>query len=279
MSRSNPKKNNNVFEQLLKHLMVRFNPNERTLTLKLPNMNIEQDNDQIDQYSQKNNPDNVVSEPHVNPEEIEILEDNISLDSLVPEKKITRVRISTKAYIKLALHALKYANDTIPQTKWVEVIGLLTGKIENRDTPLACLNISDAFPIGHGTDVTVHIKDPQSTVRVYKELKKGESILGWYHSHPSYTPFMSQTDYATQVRYQRLSKAPQLIAPIALVIDPTLITTTSYGFKIFRLKENYKDWEEPAFEVKNLPLESLPGILETLMPLTKDKKIVEYDFE
>ncbi|MHA1984967.1 MAG: Mov34/MPN/PAD-1 family protein [Candidatus Hodarchaeales archaeon] len=279
MSRSKPKKNNNVFEQLLKHLMVRFNPNERTLTLKLPNVNIEQVNDQSDNYSESEASESEMSEPHVNPEEIEILEDNISLESLVPDKKITRVKISTKAYIKLALHALKYANDNIPQTKWVEVIGLLTGKIEHRDTPLACLNIYDAFPIGHGTDVTVHIKDPQSTVRVYKELKKGESILGWYHSHPSYSPFMSDTDFRTQVRYQRLSKAPQLIAPIALVIDPTMITTSSYGFKIFRLKENYKKWEEPAFEVKNLPLESLPGILETLMPLTKNKKIVEYDFE
>ncbi|OLS27110.1 MAG: hypothetical protein HeimC3_05770 [Candidatus Heimdallarchaeota archaeon LC_3] len=275
MSSNKPKKNSNAFEQLLKHLMVRFNPKERTLTLKLPNIDVEQD---FEDPSIPNINDQQ-AEPHVAPEEIEILEDNISLESLVPEKNITRVRISTKAYIKLALHSLKYANDTIPQTKWVEVIGLLTGKIENHDTPLACLNISDAFPIGHGTDVTVHIKDPQSTVRVYKELKKGESILGWYHSHPSYTPFMSQTDYATQVRYQRLSKASQLISPVALVIDPTMITTLSYGFKIFRLKANYKEWEEPFFEVENLPLESLPGILQTLMPMTKGKGVVEYEYD
>ena len=89
---------------------------------------------------------------------------------------------------------------------------------------------------------------------------------------------MSQTDYGTQVRYQRLSKAPQMIAPVALVIDPTMITTKSYGFKIFRLKENYKQFEEPIFEVENLPVESLPGILETLLPLAKgDTMFLEYD--
>ena len=48
-----------------------------------------------------------------------------------------RVKIHLKAYLKLALHAIKYANPKIKRKKWVEVIGLLVGNIENQDTPLA----------------------------------------------------------------------------------------------------------------------------------------------
>ena len=178
------KKNNgnsngkNFFEQLLQGLFVRFNPQERTLTLRLPKADESYLNDKFDSIYDVLNDSSSSQGPHVPPEEIEILEDNLSIDTLTAENNVTRVKVSTKAYIKLALHALKYANNTIPKQNWVEVIGLLTGNIERRDTPLACLNITDAYPIGHGTDVTVQINDPQSTVRVYQDLKKGR-INSW----------------------------------------------------------------------------------------------------
>jgi proteasome lid subunit RPN8/RPN11 len=209
----------------------------------------------------------------------------VDLDDLDTESEPSRVKIQLKAYIKLALHALKYANPKVPQNKWIEVIGLLTGHIENKDTPLACLIVEDAYPIGHGTDVNAQIQDPQSMVRVYNELKlkaKNRIILGWYHSHPSYGAFMSQTDYQTQVRYQRLgTKDSQITAPIALVIDPSRISTRSYGFKIFRLKDDLRTWEEPVYQVLNCPLESLPEMIDTLLPLAEEsgRMFLEYDYE
>jgi COP9 signalosome complex subunit 5 len=163
---------------------------------------------------------------------------------------------------------------------WVEVIGLMTGYIENEDTPLTCLVVNDAYPIGHGTNVNAWIRNPQSLVRVHQEVKpKGEIILGWYHSHPGYSPFMSGTDYSTQVRYQKLaSTKSQFTAPIAVVLDQTQISTTSYGLKVFRLKKDLKTWEEPKFQVLNCPLESLPEMLKTMLPLTEGKGIfLEYE--
>lgn len=206
------------------------------------------------------------------------MNNNLSLASS-PKQKPLRVKISFKAYIKIALHALKYAHPDKPPQGWVEVIGLMTGFIENPDNPeLTCLNIQDAHPIGHGDAVTAQIQDPNSVVKVFQEKEKSHSIIGWYHSHPSYSPFMSNTDFGTQLRYQKLAKAPYYQQPVALVIDPTEISDSSFGFKIFRLKEDFKTWDEPKFNVTDTPVKTMPEMLKTLLPLTVGRAVfLEYE--
>ncbi len=260
----------NLFELLLRDTAMNYDPDNSTLTLKFPTSS---ETKALPETKETLNLKKNISQSK------EAVED---IDDLDPEIDPVRVKIQLKAYIRLCLHALKYAHSSIPQSEWVEVIGLLTGHIENEDTPLACLVITDAFPVGHGTNVNAQIEDPQSMVRVFNESrKKNEMILGWYHSHPSYGAFMSSTDYQTQVRYQRLgTKESQLSAPIALVIDPTRISRRSYGFKIFRLKKDLKKWEEPRFEVLNCSLESLPELISTLLPLAEGKTMfLEYDYD
>lgn len=45
-------------------------------------------------------------------------------------------------------------------------------------------------------------------------MKKNEEIIGWYHSHPNYGPWLSGIDVATQ-------KMMQTVGPmLAIVIDP-----------------------------------------------------------
>ena len=291
----------NIFELLLRDLALTFDPETFSFTLKIPAFKYQPNADfkSLQDKEIQINPSYLISNSDErfipksdfieDKEQNKALDDlksvDLSLNDLNPESEPSRVRIHLKAYIKLALHALKYANPSVPQNNWIEVIGLLTGHIESNDTPLACLVIEDAFPIGHGTNVNAQINDPQSMVRVYNEIKshnKNQLILGWYHSHPSYGAFMSQTDYETQVRYQRLgARNSQITAPIALVIDPTKISSSSYGFKIFRLKEDMKTWEEPQYMVLNCPLGSLPELINTLLPLTEEKgrMFLEYDHE
>ena len=50
------------------------------------------------------------------------MNNNIPLEAS-PKSKVVRVKISFKAYIKMALHALKYAHPDKPAHTWVEVIG------------------------------------------------------------------------------------------------------------------------------------------------------------
>ena len=217
-------------------------------------------------------------EPQSIKEVVTEMNNNVPLTAS-PKPNLIRVKLSFKAYIKIALHALKYAHPDKPQTTWVEVIGLMTGFIENADNPeLTCLNIQDAHPIGHGDAVTAQIQDPHSVVKVFQEKEKNHQILGWYHSHPSYSPFMSNTDYGTQLRYQKLAKTSYHKQPIALVIDPTEISVSSFGFKIFKLKEDYKTWDEPRFEVTDTPVKTMPEMIKTLLPLTVGRAVfLEYE--
>ncbi|MHA1969608.1 MAG: Mov34/MPN/PAD-1 family protein [Candidatus Hodarchaeales archaeon] len=289
----------NIFEIFLRDLALKFDPKDLTLTLKFPSLssfnlgsnNIKKIPKQVQSQSShvislKSDENNFNKRINSNNSDQDLDDDydivDLGLEDLDPDSDPPRVKIHLKAYIRIALHSLKYANPKVPQSKWVEVIGLLTGHIENKDTPLACLVITDAYPIGHGTNVNAQIQNPQSMVRVFNETsKKNQIILGWYHSHPSYGAFMSSTDFHTQVRYQRLgSKGSQLTAPVALVIDPTRISNRSYGFKIFRLKKDMKSWEEPRFEVLNCSLQGLPELISTLLPLSEGKAMfLEYDHD
>lgn len=318
MMDENQKKNKeeistNIFEQFLKGLTLKFDPKTFTLTVGYPSSPVKEDkvteainvnNPAIKAVSSSQSSDKAVNhalniaqrgaerKPPTISNNISKVNDNLEymdmdLDKdlkrdiedfgVLEQEEPVRVKIQFKAYIKMALHALKYANSKIRKDKWVEIIGLLTGYIENKDNPLTCLVITDAYPIGHGTNVNAWIRNPQSHVKVYQKLK-GEIILGWYHSHPGYSPFMSKTDYQTQVRYQKLGSKSPYEAPIALVLDHTQISKKSYGFKIFRLDTKLRKWENPKYEVIDCPLDSLPNMLKTLLPLTEGKGLfLEYD--
>jgi len=162
--------------------------------------------------------------------ELELKEKNKTENGISEKIKDDKtVSISVKAILKIASHALKYANPKIPQDKWVEVIGLLAGKQFDYGPKL---HIEDVYPMGHGTAIYAEIKDYKNFVRAFNDIKeKNLFICGWYHSHPSYGTWMSEEDIGTQARYQKLwDKA------IALVVDPYQIDGTSLGFDIFNIK-------------------------------------------
>ncbi|MHA2098945.1 MAG: hypothetical protein ACW99A_09675 [Candidatus Kariarchaeaceae archaeon] len=163
------------------------------------------------------------------------------ISSINIEQRI-EVAIKPKAYLKMATHALRFANDEIPREEWVEVIGLLTGKLENPNTPLELITVKDYWAIGSGDAVSVNILDAEPVMNVYKNKPKNDFILGWAHSHPSYTPFLSQDDINTQLRYQALWEDS-----IAVVIDPAMITKINHGYSVFRLTEA----RDIYYEVKN----------------------------
>lgn len=184
------------------------------------------------------------------------------------------VYISVKAILKVASHALKYANPKIPRESWVEVIGLLAGKIDNQNS---ILHIEDYYPMGHGTAVYAEIKDYKNYARAFRDIKKEKLfICGWAHSHPSYGCFMSNEDIGTQSRYQTLwDKA------VALVIDPYLINGTSAGFEIYRANLKTKTWYPLVYGIKgSLDIRMLPEILEFMNPIIEGKPVyLEYDEE
>ena len=181
------------------------------------------------------------------------------------------IYISVKPILKVASHALKYANSKIPSENWVEVIGLLAGKIDKKDI----LHIEDAYPMGHGTAVYAEIKDYKNYIRAFNDIKKqGLFICGWYHSHPSYNCFMSNEDLGTQARYQKLWNKS-----VALVIDPYQINGKSAGFEIYRADIKNNTWYPLVYGINgSLDVGMLPEILKFINPIIEGKAVfLEYD--
>jgi proteasome lid subunit RPN8/RPN11 len=196
----------------------------------------------------------------------------------VPNKQQVVVKVkeetflSVRAFLKIASHALKYANEKIPADKWVEVIGLLAGKIDEDGNKLY---IEDAYPMGHGNAVYAEIKDYKNFVRAFNDLKaKGYFMCGWYHSHPSYGLFMSDEDLGTQGRYQKLWNKS-----VGLVIDPYMIDGKNLGFNIFRADVAAHKWYAIPFSMKgSLSPNLLPDLLEFISPIIDGKALyLEYD--
>ncbi len=182
-------------------------------------------------------------------------------------------QISIQTILKTAAHALKYANSNISRENWVEVIGLLAGKLDKNQK----LHIEDAYPMGHGTALNAEVKDYKNFVKAFRDIKRnGLFICGWYHSHPSYGLFMSSEDITTQSRYQKLWEKA-----IALVIDPYQINGRSFGFEIFRANLSTQKWHKIPFKIKgSIDVATLPEFLRFINPLTDGKALfLEYDEE
>ncbi|TFF87951.1 MAG: hypothetical protein EU549_03865, partial [Promethearchaeota archaeon] len=180
--------------------------------------------------------------------------------------------VATRTILKISSHALKYANKNIPKGDWVEVIGLLAGKMDHKT-----LIIEDAYPMGHGNAIHTEIKDYKNYVKAFNDIKRNQFfICGWYHSHPTYGLFMSDEDISTQYRYQRLWKHS-----VALVIDPYKIDGTSFGFEIFRADLAKRKWYKIPFEFKDpINKQILPDLLEFVNPIIDGKALfLEYDEE
>jgi proteasome lid subunit RPN8/RPN11 len=189
-----------------------------------------------------------------------------------PKKAKPSVEITIKAVLKISSHALKYANENIPREDWVEVIGLLAGKV-NKDESF--LSIEDAYPMGHGNAIYAEIKDYRNYIRAYRDLRdQGYFIVGWYHSHPSYGLFMSEEDIGTQARYQKLWKKAT-----ALVVDPYMIDGTQTGFQIFRANLKKSTWYTIPYSIKGaLTAKELPELLNFIKPIVDGKSLyLEYD--
>jgi len=189
----------------------------------------------------------------------------------VADEKIT---LTIPAILKIASHSLKYASEKIPRDQWVEVIGLLAGKIKDDGITL---HVEDAYPMGHGNAIHAEVKDYKNYVRAFNDIKKKDLfICGWYHSHPSYGCFMSMEDIGTQNRYQKLwDKA------IALVVDPYQINGTSFGFEIYRANLKTQKWYSVPFGIiGSLDVSILPELLNFINPIIEGKAIyLEYDEE
>jgi len=153
------------------------------------------------------------------------------------DPKTSPVYLSWKAYKRMAGYALRYANETIEQSKWREVYGVLVGNIEDNKRVM----IKDSIPIMVGSEYgfelePIHYVDVSDiNTNIFHQSIDSNSqdfIVGWWHSHPSFGHFFSEIDIMNQIGYQ----VPNPFA-VGLVFDHCEKNQDSLGVKALRLME------------------------------------------
>ena len=157
------------------------------------------------------------------------------------EEEIEEVHIPTTPQVKsvtilgtLLDEMTKYSKKAIPR----EAIGLLGGK-ELRAKELM---ITKILFVTEGDEVSVSFSDDH--FNSFEEiLKEDNYCLGWWHSHPGYGLFLSQTDIKTHIFSFQLHNA----LSVALVIEPTKIDTNGRAlFQFYQVVR--KQGKDPKYQ-------------------------------
>ncbi len=174
------------------------------------------------------------------------------------EKKIAKdgkVIIKKEAFRNMVTHVLRFASKSIDTS--VEVMGICMGKAGSNGKDQIIVN---AIPVTHGSTVEVGFsqEDLVAFAQIDEEYnEKGLYALGWYHSHPGWGLFLSNTDIKNTLFYNK-EATPY---GFAIVFDHMLMGVEgNLGLDVFRLEDYQKgmssDFVRVPFEVE------LPNTLE-----------------
>lgn len=112
----------------------------------------------------------------------------------------------------------------------MEVMGLMLGDFVDDYT----VRVVDVFAMPQsGTGVSVEAVDPVFQTRMLDMLRqvgRPEMVVGWYHSHPGFGPWLSSVDINTQMSFEQLNKRA-----VAVVIDPIQSVKGKVVIDAFRL--------------------------------------------
>lgn len=127
----------------------------------------------------------------------------------------------------MLIHVLRFGADDLPKKQWKEVMGTLIGKVENNN-PV----VYDAVPMTHGGRIEVEWSEEQYAAQseIDQQIaKEGFFAVGWYHSHPGMTAFLSAADKKNHLFFQTVNPRA-----VAIVWDHQMLVD-GIGFDAFRL--------------------------------------------
>merc|ERR1719261_1628802 len=132
------------------------------------------------------------------------------------------IYISPIALIKM----LKHGRAGAP----LEVMGLMLGELVDDYT----IKVVDVFAMPQsGTGVSVEAVDPvfqQKMVDMLSQTNRKETVVGWYHSHPGFGPWLSSVDVNTQQSFEQLN-----VRAVAVVVDPVQSVKGKVVIDAFRI--------------------------------------------
>ena len=162
------------------------------------------------------------------PEKYEVQDTHISL-------------ISTLDSVTILAPLLDEITDFSIRSKPREAIGLLGGKEVRKNEIL----ISKILFVSEGDEVSVSFSDDDFSA--FEEiLEKDSYCLGWWHSHPGYGLFLSNTDISTHIYSFQLHNN----LSVALVVDPTKIELNNRA--IFQFYQVIGEQDQSPFQYKEI---------------------------
>lgn len=112
----------------------------------------------------------------------------------------------------------------------LEVMGLMLGEFVDEYT----VKVVDVFAMPQsGTEVSIEAVDPvfqQKMMEMLKQTDRPEIVVGWYHSHPGFGPWLSSVDVNTQKAFEMTHERA-----VAVVIDPIQSVKGKVVIEAFRL--------------------------------------------
>lgn len=168
------------------------------------------------------------------------------------------IQVSSVALLKM----LKHGRAGVP----MEVMGLMLGEFVDDYT----VKVVDVFAMPQsGTGVSVEAVDPVFQTKMLDMLKqtgRPETVVGWYHSHPGFGPWLSSVDVNTQMSFEALNKRA-----VALVIDPIQSVRGKVVIDAFRLIPSHAmiSQSEPRQTTSNIGHLHKPSIVALIHGLNR----------
>lgn len=164
------------------------------------------------------------------------------------------VTIKPQAYLKMLKHVLRFGSMAKKKSQYKECMGMLMGKLGGLKGTVKDVVVVDAIPFTHGGHIEVQFEDKDYVAFAEineKYAQEGVFNVGWYHSHPGLTTFLSTVDVRNHLGFQTTNPSA-----IAIVWDHLLLEEENHnGFETFRLTElgkgQYSDYKTVQTIVEN----------------------------
>jgi proteasome lid subunit RPN8/RPN11 len=163
------------------------------------------------------------------------------------------VIIKPLAYLKMLKHVLRFGSMAKKKSQFKECMGMLMGKLGALKGTVKDVTIVDVVEMTHGGHIEVAFEDRDYVA--FAEIneryaKEGVFNVGWYHSHPGLTTFLSTVDVRNHLGFQTTNPSA-----IAIVWDHILLEEANHnGFECFRLTElgkgQYSDYKAVKYVVE-----------------------------
>ena len=157
----------------------------------------------------------------------------------------------------------------------MEVMGLMLGDFIDDYT----VRVVDVFAMPQsGTGVSVEAVDPVFQTKMLDMLRqtdRPEMVVGWYHSHPGFGPWLSSVDINTQMSFEQLNKRA-----VAVVIDPIQSVKGKVVIDAFRLitSQSMMTQTEPRQTTSNIGHLQRPSVVALIHGLNRHYYSIAIDY-